>query len=140
MSGLLLALFACAPDAPPPVAPAPPQAVAPPAGAIGGEPILPRPTVVGAISADDVVAGMASQEAAIHRCWEQEKAKNPALAGKVLVKFVIGTDGAVRDPTVRSSSLRDPATEACVVARVGEVRYPPLASGTAVVHYPFVFP
>jgi hypothetical protein len=125
--GVLALLLACA-ATPDPPAEAPPA----PTGTIGGEPILPRPTVVGAISADAVEAGIAALGEAVPACWT---APQP---GKVLVKFVIATDGTVRTAAMRSTTVRHPPTEDCLVAAVQTARFPPLPSGTAVVHYPFV--
>lgn len=112
-----------------------------PAGIIGGEPILPRAVVVGGLSEAAVTSAIAGHRVAIDRCYESERALLPALAGKVLVRFSVLKDGAVADATIRSTSLRHPPTEACVAARVSEVRFPPLASGEkAIVTWPFVFP
>lgn len=150
--GMLLALFltACASsvEAPTPPAPVATDAIAPipdasdaPAGRIGGEPILPHPTVVGGISNRDVEEGMAAHRDAIRACWEAQRALTPTLAGKVLVKFTIRPDGAVGEVTTRSTSLRHPATEACVNAAVANARFPALTGGRlAIVHYPFAFP
>lgn len=137
---LLLAILACAPA---PDEPVPPAATveAAPAGSIGGEPILPQPIVVGGIAAEAVDAGIEAQMEGIRACIEAERAKHPDLAGKVLVKFTIAQDGSVREATTRSTSLRNPASEACLIARVVEARFPPLQSGRlAIVHYPFDFP
>lgn len=146
MAACLLAwLLACdAPPAPPaPPAPAAPSAVpAPPTGGIiGGEPILHHPVVIGAIGVAEVEAGIAAHAAELHRCFEDARAQDPALSGRVLVSFTVARDGHVARATVRSSSLRHPATEACLTERLATVRFPPLQDGeTAIVSYPFAFP
>jgi hypothetical protein len=118
-----------------------PVVEAPPAGSIGGAPILPDPVVLGAISAEAVALGVAAQMEAINRCYEEARAKNAALAGKVLVRFSIAQDGSVSRTAIRSTSLWDTATEECVSARVAEARFPALEGGrVAIVTYPFVFP
>jgi len=150
---LLLAL-ACggssAPAAPPaPAPPAPtastPAEVAPPppagGGIIGGEPILHRPVVVGAIGVDAIEAGIAAHSAELRRCFEDERAKEPTLSGRVLVGFTVARDGSVARVSTRSTSLRHPPTEDCLTARMEGVRFPPLLDGeTALVSYPFSFP
>ncbi len=153
MSLLIAALLACSTPAPvpsPPLAPldepAPLPIVAPepppPSGpSIGGEPILPKPVVLGAISTADVVAGITKQEAGIQACYASRRAVVPDLAGKVLVKFKIQRDGSVAEPSTASTSLRDPDTEACVNAEVAKATFPALKDGAvAIVRYPFVFP
>ena len=144
---LLLALLACGdappapvPEQPPPEAPAEPEPEAP-VGRIGGEPILPKPTVLGGISSDDVNTAIAARMEDINRCYTAQREKNPELAGKVLVKFVISKNGIVRDATTKSTSLRDETTEKCVNEQVAMAKFPTLQKGDmAVVHYPFEFP
>jgi hypothetical protein len=143
---LAFALLACGETAPTPVPEDPPVASpvepeTPPVGSIGGEPILPSPTVVGAISADAVDAGIRERMSGIEHCYAVQRDEHPDLAGKVLVKFVISKDGTVRSASTKSTSLRDGATEKCVLDQVAMARFPPLSSGAlAIVHYPFVFP
>lgn len=98
-------------------------------GVISAEPILPRPVIIGAIADEAVEAGLAGVVC-------------PATgAGKVLVRFQIRADGSVTEAEVRSTSLRDPVTEACLVDRVKAVKFPPLDGGEmAMVMYPFQFP
>lgn len=136
MGALFTVLFACAPAEPAPAPAAPPPAEAPaPAGTIGGEPILPRPIVLGAISTDDVEKGIGAVLPGIQACH-----RDPKRRGRVLVKFHIGADGAPTAAATASTSLRDPATEECVNQRVLEARFVPLRSGkTAMVRYPFSF-
>ena len=114
---------------------------APPAGSIGGEPILPQVIVMGGISTADVEAGVAEKMGAIAACYQAAVAGEPDLAGKVLIKFTIDQAGTVASTTVRSTSLRHPSTETCVTDHVAQARFPALQSGRlAIVHYPFVFP
>ena len=121
---------------PTPIEPTP----AAPAGMIGGEPILPKAIVLGAISTQEVVAGITPHQAAIDACYTTRAAANPELAGKVLVKFIIGRDGHVKQSSTASTSLRDEATETCVNERVREATFPALKDGdVAIVRYPFDF-
>lgn len=123
------------------VPPATADAVEPAAGSIGGEPILPKPIVLGAVTIADIEAGLGTQRSAIDACYATRVATEPGLSGKVLVKFSIAHDGHVPDASVASTSLRDPATETCLVARVLATRFPPLVDGeVAIVRYPFTFP
>lgn len=115
--------------------------IEPAAGSIGGEPILPKPIVLGAVSIADIEVGLGTQRSAIDACYAARVATEPGLSGKVLVKFSIAHDGHVPDASVASTSLRDPATETCLVARVLATRFPPLVDGeVAIVRYPFTFP
>lgn len=157
MFALALLLLACSSEPVEPVAPptaTPPAPVAPadpvpqpataadaPKGSIGGEPILPDPVVVGAISTEAVRTGVEAQMASINACWEARAKEREGLAGKVLVKVVIARDGSVSGATTKSSSLRDPPTEACVNEAIAKASFEPLQDGRlAVVSYPLVFP
>lgn len=141
MGALFTVLLACAeaepapaPELPPAEAPPPPEEPAP-SGTIGGEPILPRPIVLGAISTDDVEKGMAAALPGIEACHRDSKRR-----GRVLVTFHIGADGTPTAAATASTSLREAATEECVNQRVMEARFVPLKSGkTAMVRYPFSF-
>lgn len=153
---LLLLTLACSPapsGEPTPVAPAEPAAdpaapatVSPPTagrvgGTIGGEPILEKPIVLGAIPTADIDAGLKAQQSAIDACYAARLAADPTIRGKVLVKFAIARDGHVTSASVASTSLRDDATEGCLLDTVRLARFNPLTDGeTAVISYPFTFP
>lgn len=112
-----------------------------PMGRIGGDPIVPKPSVVGGIAAEAVEEGVAAVKTGIDQCYEAERAAKPDLkGGKVLVKFVIAKNGTVTSTSTTSTSLRHPAVETCVEKRVAEAKFAALERGeTAVVYYPFVF-
>ena len=114
---------------------------APPKGSIGGEPILPDPVVVGGIDAKAVDQTIEAQMGEINKCWEDQRANKPGLAGKVLVKLIISKDGSVASTSTKSTSLRHAATEDCVNGALAKAKFPALQRGkTAIVSYPFVFP
>ena len=144
---LLAACLACNSDPAPPAPLAPPAPVVdapadpPPAGRIGGSPILPDPVVLGAIDPEAVDRVVEAQGAAIARCYEAGLAETPGLSGKVLVKLAIAADGTVSRVSTKSTSLRNTAVEECLEARLARARFPALESGeVALVTYPFVFP
>ena len=136
-----LLLLACASDEslPPSTAPGPPAPVEtpadPPAGRIGGEPILERPVVIGGIANEAV-------EEVIHTHADALKACHAAPgAGKLLLHFTLDPAGAVSDARIRSTTLRHPATEDCVLKVLRSVAFPPLERGSkAVVTWPLALP
>lgn len=138
MVTLLSLLLACSSTPPTEGASTTEQAAA---ASIGGEPILSTPMIIGGIDNGVVEQGIVNHMSHINGCYESQRASNPSLAGKVLVKFQIGMDGSVANASTRSTSLRDELTEACVNAEVNKVMFPPLEGGRlAIVHYPFTFP
>ena len=62
------------------------------------------------------------------------------MAGKVVIKFVIGHDGTVSSAATKSSSLQNPAVESCINGRFMRMQFPqPRGGGLAFVSYPFLF-
>jgi hypothetical protein len=129
----LIAVLACSSPAPPDGG-QPPGEDAPPAGRIGGEPILAKPAVVGAITAEAVERGVGAIRADLDACWTS---RAEGRSGKVLLRLVIAADGSVESATTQSTTLREPAVEECLTARAAAARFDALAAGDrAVVLYP----
>jgi TonB family protein len=73
-------------------------------------------------------------------CYEQGLARNPELAGRVSIRFIISPSGAVTSSTVAESTLGDRTAEDCVARAVQRVAFPEPEGGVVViVTYPFVF-
>jgi len=91
----------------------------------------------------DLAAGAIQRVVVMHRaevraCYEAGLKKNPDLAGKVVVAWVIAPGGAVSSARIASSTLANANVEACIVSRVQTWRFPAPGSPTDVT-YPFVF-
>lgn len=72
-------------------------------------------------------------------CYEQGLAKSPDLAGRVAVRFVIGTEGAVTETALADADLPDAAVRSCVVETYKGLAFPKPEGGTVTVIYPIVF-
>jgi hypothetical protein len=73
-------------------------------------------------------------------CYEDGLKRSPNLGGRVTVRFVIDTDGSVRDAAPICTSLADPAAVGCVVERYGQLKFPkPSGDGIVTVVYPIMF-
>lgn len=95
---------------------------------------------LGGIRPDEVDRVVKRHLAQIRYCYQRELQKNPALAGKLSVKFTIAADGSVSSATASSSTLEAPAVEACVASRFLRMQFPSVrGGGVALVKYPFVF-
>lgn len=77
-------------------------------------------------------------QAAVRYCYQKGLVKDPELAGKVTVRFQIGTSGTVGDVAADVEGLEAPAVVDCVRKVAGEMRFPP-AQTTSAVSYPFIF-
>ena len=99
--------------------------------------------------ASDVEEGLSKEEvgAVIHRhltevryCYEAAMVRMPAIAGKLVIGFMISGNGSVRSAEVNSSTLGDSGLDDCVLRRLGSWRFPHTKGGINVsVTYPFIF-
>lgn len=115
-------------------------------GMMGGK----KSVDIGITSSDPVVEGSLDKElirkvihshaSQIRFCYESELIRNPKLAGKVAVKFVITATGGVATSAVVQSTSGDPTLDQCVSGRVRTWQFPkPKGGGVVVVTYPFLF-
>lgn len=76
----------------------------------------------------------------IQACYEKGLNKQPNLYGKVLIEWIITTNGRVASARVASSTLNSPEVESCVVSRLRTWKFPePPPDQEAQVTYPFLF-
>ncbi|NCG18659.1 MAG: AgmX/PglI C-terminal domain-containing protein [Rhodobacterales bacterium] len=104
-------------------------------GQVGGDPII-----LGALDRsliDEVIKRHMNQ---IRYCYQRELTKNPALGGKVVIKFVIAKDGTVSSASVKNSTMGNSAVESCITGRFMRMQFPePKGGGIVIVSYPFLF-
>jgi hypothetical protein len=73
-------------------------------------------------------------------CYQQALTRNPALAGKVLVNFVIGQSGDVLAATVANDTMGDPSVSQCAAQGVRNLSFPqPSGGGIVTVAAPLTF-
>jgi len=72
-------------------------------------------------------------------CYETGLARDPALAGRVITKFVVARDGSVASGEDAGSDLPDPSVVACVVRSFLTLSFPQPEGGEVVVSYPIRF-
>lgn len=72
-------------------------------------------------------------------CYEAGLRKDPSLAGRVAVKFVIDREGAVSTASAGEHDLRDEAVVSCVVRGFAAMSFPPPSGGIVTVVYPITF-
>jgi TonB family protein len=71
-------------------------------------------------------------------CYSEALARQPALAGRVVVQFTIAHTGRVLVSALQSSSLGSATVEQCIVAATRRWEYPrPSGGGLVSVSYPF---
>lgn len=99
-----------------------------------------EPVILGALDKsliDQVIKRNMSQ---LRYCYQRELTKDPALQGKIVVKFVVAKDGTVSSATTKSTTMNNVAVEQCINGRFMRFQFPePKGGGIVIVSYPFVF-
>lgn len=96
--------------------------------------------IEGGLDKEAIARVIRSQLGQIRYCYERQLSANPELYGKILVKFTIGSAGAVVAQAIGNSSLNNAMVEGCILRRVAGWQFPQPRGGTNVlVTYPFLF-
>ncbi|MFH1810772.1 MAG: VIT domain-containing protein [Pseudomonadota bacterium] len=78
--------------------------------------------------------------AQVKACYQRELAREPELAGRVVLEFVVGEDGKVQSARVVETTLNSAAVEICLTKKATAWRFPAVkGGGTVIVRYPFMF-
>jgi len=93
----------------------------------------------GILDAAEVNKVVKSRLTAIKMCYEKALKKNPTLAGKLSVRFTIGTSGRVTSASVSSDTLGDPEVSSCVIDKVKTFAFSKPEGGSVEYVFPFVF-
>lgn len=73
-------------------------------------------------------------------CYEQGLQGTPGLAGRVAVRFTIGSNGQVTTAGIDNTTMNSSMVESCVVNRMRSLKFPlPEGGVTVKVSYPFMF-
>jgi hypothetical protein len=74
----------------------------------------------------------------VRYCYEQGLTHNPALQGRLVVRFTIAPTGRVLAAVPQSSTVGLASVDSCIVQAVGRWQFPqPAGGGLALVSYPF---
>ena len=74
----------------------------------------------------------------IRACFERASLKEPSSTGKVVIEWVVATDGRTRDVRIKSSAAKDPSLATCYADAVKSWRFPKPQGGSVTVTYPFL--
>jgi hypothetical protein len=96
------------------------------------------PTVTGLLSPEAIRRVVLRNLGQVAHCHEQGLAQNPNLEGRVVVRFIIGGNGAVMGSSVADSSVAVPSVATCIANAVRRWQFPsPEGGGIVTVNYPF---
>jgi hypothetical protein len=88
---------------------------------------------------DAIVRDIRGRRKAIAACYERALKSNPALAGKLVVRFSIASAGTVVAVAVDEDTLGAPDVAGCVRGLIARWRFAPPADAPVEVSFPFVF-
>ncbi len=77
--------------------------------------------------------------AQVRACYNEAVRRNPALEGTLVVRFVIGLDGAVKSVSDGGSTIHDPVFRSCVWDEIRTWRFPKPVGGDVIVDLPYRF-
>lgn len=98
------------------------------------------PTVGGNFDKQIIKRIVNQKKAEITQCYNKELQKDPALKGKITIKWTITPDGHVEKIEIVSNELKNDAIAACLTGRIAVWRFPnPKAGASVEVSYPFNF-
>lgn len=98
------------------------------------------PVVFGQIDRGIIQRVIREHRREIRTCYESELQRDHSLEGRMVVAFVISSDGTVAGSRISDSTLGNSTVEECVAGRVRQWRFPaPDGGGSVNVSYPFVF-
>ncbi len=82
---------------------------------------------------------VAAHTGAIRYAYNRELRKNPALRGKIVLRFTISPGGEVTECSVEETAMKWQPLEDTLVKMVLKWKFPAIPEGTVTVRYPFVF-
>jgi Ca-activated chloride channel family protein len=97
------------------------------------------PQVNGGLPAQVVRNIVQNSSGRMRACYENGLRRNPSLAGRVSIRFVIGQNGQVLSSMDGGSGLGDPGVVACVVSSVRGLSFPQPGAGFVTVLLPVTF-
>ena len=98
-----------------------------------------KPTASGFCSTADIQRVVQARSAGIKFCYEQQLQRNPGLAGKIVLNWLIKPDGRVKSAHVVSSSMKSSKVEKCMIRQVRRWRFKKPEGGMCSINFPFVF-
>lgn len=97
------------------------------------------PVVMGQLSPEAVRRVVLRNLGQVAHCHEQSLAQDPTVHGRVVIRFVINSSGAVMGSSVSDSDYAVPSGAVCVANAVRRWQFPsPDDGGIVTVNYPFI--
>lgn len=93
------------------------------------------------LSRADIEKVIAHRKGAIRVCYERELARQPKLAGTVVVHFRVTAKGVVTKARIneKRTTLASKGVGACIVRQISTLKFPAKGESELTVNYPFKF-
>ena len=102
--------------------------------------ILQDPNVTGSLDREIIQRVVRQHRREMSHCYEQELQRNPNLAGRIVMTWVISPNGSVVSSSVSETTMNNAAVENCMAQRIRRWVFPePDGGGIVRVNYPFNF-
>lgn len=98
-----------------------------------------EPIILGALELEEVERVVKSHLAQFRYCYQKELNRDPTLEGRIVVKFVIASDGTVSSIKVDGSSMDNAIVEECLCQRFMRLQFPTPKQGIVIVKYTLTF-
>jgi len=96
------------------------------------------PSVIGLLSPESIRRVVIRNLPQVIHCHEQGLVQNPTLEGRVVVRFIIGSEGTVMGSNIAESNIAVPSVGQCISNAVRRWQFPtPEGGGIVTVNYPF---
>lgn len=101
---------------------------------------LKEPTVTGSLDKRIIQKVVRQHANELRSCYERELAKVKGLNGRIVVMFIISSQGYVTTAIVKETTMKNKNVESCITNSIKFWRFPaPKGGGMAQVEYPFEF-
>jgi Ca-activated chloride channel family protein len=97
-----------------------------------------KATVKGSLDKDIIRRIVRAHINEVRACYDQGLLKDPNLAGRLVIEFVIDRTGTVTSAKIVEDALTDAAVGQCLAKRAARWKFPSDSAGVVVVRYPFV--
>jgi hypothetical protein len=95
--------------------------------------------IPGALSASELTRFIQARLPSMRACYERELRRNPTLAGRVVARFVIATNGRITQSEIVQNTLGNDDVGNCIKTAMRSWSTPFRPSEDAQVEFPFVF-
>ena len=107
-----------------------------------GAPTEAQESKKGGLAAQEIMKVIRANLNQVRHCYEEFLERTPDGQGKITVRFVVGSKGAVTGSCINeaTTTLKETTIHACIAAKIKKWTFPEPRSGMPVtVNYPFMF-